>query len=143
MHIERDTQSDRALLDSDQGGCAFSVYSRKGLEFGRPAKFRKVKTLPHMQPWIKLLKGITNIYKEIVMAGYNTLAGMSNNAVNAYHQGIKPLSKITVQDLKNAGVTITKVLPFGLLKIIIGSRANGTTAGEPGITELIFMILTI
>lgn len=32
---------------------------------------------------------------------------MSNNAIDAYDQGLKPLSKITAKDLKNHGINIT------------------------------------
>ena len=41
------------------------------------------------------------------MSGYDYQAGMSNNAVNAYDRGVKPLSRITAQDLKDAGISIT------------------------------------
>lgn len=40
-------------------------------------------------------------------AGYNWDAGMSNNAVNAYGQGLKPLSKITNSDLKENNIELT------------------------------------
>lgn len=42
------------------------------------------------------------------MAGYNYYEGMSNNALDAYENGNKPLSKITAQDLKWAGWKGTK-----------------------------------
>lgn len=38
------------------------------------------------------------------MSGYSWKNGMSNNAVNAYESGLKPLSKITREDLEHAGV---------------------------------------
>lgn len=37
------------------------------------------------------------------MAGFNYHLGMSNNAVAAYRDGRKPLSKITARDLEKAG----------------------------------------
>ena len=50
------------------------------------------------------------------MAGYNYHAGMSNRAVDAYHSGIKPLSKITAADLRGAGWTETKTKAIALAK---------------------------
>ena len=50
------------------------------------------------------------------MAGYNHAAGMSNNAVSAYENGIKPLSRITLQDLRDAGWTGTAKLAKYLAK---------------------------
>ena len=41
------------------------------------------------------------------MAGYNFFLGMSNNAVAAYADGVKPLSQITRSDLQDAGLAIT------------------------------------
>ena len=38
------------------------------------------------------------------MAGYDFDNGMSNNAVDAYHRGVKPLTKITVDDLRAVAV---------------------------------------
>lgn len=40
------------------------------------------------------------------MAGYDYQAGMSNNAVEAYDRGVKPISSITRQDLDQAGLDI-------------------------------------
>ena len=48
------------------------------------------------------------------MAGYNYDAGMSWNATFAYDCGRKPLSKITLDDLRGAGWTETKKLALGL-----------------------------
>lgn len=42
------------------------------------------------------------------MTGYNYERGMSNNAVAAYENGRKPLSRIKVADLRAAGLTITR-----------------------------------
>ena len=50
------------------------------------------------------------------MAGYNYEAGMSNNAVRAYHNGVKPLSKITRKNLDDAGLNITKKFATWLAK---------------------------
>tara|TARA_R110002153_G_scaffold35174_1_gene104754 strand:+ start:45 stop:518 length:474 start_codon:yes stop_codon:yes gene_type:complete len=50
------------------------------------------------------------------MAGYNYYEGMSNNALDAYENGIKPLSKITALDLKLAGWTGTKADAMRLAK---------------------------
>ncbi len=41
------------------------------------------------------------------MAGYNHYFGMSNNAVTAYSQGVKPLSKFKAKDLQKAGLSIS------------------------------------
>ena len=41
------------------------------------------------------------------MAGYNHRRGMSNNAVDSYRRNQKPVSRITVQDLRDAGVYIS------------------------------------
>jgi len=48
--------------------------------------------------------------------GYDYEAGMSVNAVYAYDRGVKPLSKITADDLKEAGWTETKALAMRLAK---------------------------
>ena len=50
------------------------------------------------------------------MAGYNYTEGMSNNALDAYHEGKKPLSKITIKDLKEAGWKGTKKQALELAK---------------------------
>ena len=50
------------------------------------------------------------------MAGYNYSAGMSNNAVAAYAVGCKPLSQISLADLRAAGWTGTKRLAVALAK---------------------------
>ena len=42
------------------------------------------------------------------MPGYNYVEGMSNNAVDAYRGGRKPLSKITLADLRQVGWQGTK-----------------------------------
>jgi hypothetical protein len=46
--------------------------------------------------------------------GYDHDAGMSNNALDAYNRGVKPLSRIDAQDLKDAGWEHTKVLAMFL-----------------------------
>ena len=48
--------------------------------------------------------------------GYDWDAGMSNNALDAYDRGIKPLSKITLEDLKTAGWKRTKIFALFLAK---------------------------
>jgi len=48
--------------------------------------------------------------------GYDHNAGMSVNALRAYDDGRKPLSKITTDDLKFAGWTETKKLAVALAK---------------------------
>ncbi len=48
--------------------------------------------------------------------GYDHDAGMSVNALNAYDRGIKPLSKITLEDLRLAGWTESKSLAKYLAK---------------------------
>jgi|TARA_R110000824_G_scaffold64611_2_gene168804 hypothetical protein len=48
--------------------------------------------------------------------GYDYDAGMSVNALRAYEDGRKPLSKITADDLKFAGWTETKKLAVALAK---------------------------
>ncbi|TCS62601.1 hypothetical protein [Varunaivibrio sulfuroxidans] len=50
------------------------------------------------------------------MAGYSFIDGMSNNAVDAYNAGVKPLSKITITDLRAAGWAGTKKLAVALAK---------------------------
>jgi hypothetical protein len=50
------------------------------------------------------------------MAGYNYTEGMSHNAVDAYNEGKKPLSKITLEDLKEAGWKGTKKQALDLAK---------------------------
>jgi hypothetical protein len=46
--------------------------------------------------------------------GYDHLAGMSNNAIDAYDRGVKPLSRIELKNLKNAGWEHTKSLAMFL-----------------------------
>jgi hypothetical protein len=48
--------------------------------------------------------------------GYDFDAGMSNNALDAYERGVKPLSKITCEDLKTAGWKSTKTFALFLAK---------------------------
>ena len=48
--------------------------------------------------------------------GYDYEAGMSVNALRAYEDGRKPISKITADDLKFAGWTETKKLAVALAK---------------------------
>ena len=48
------------------------------------------------------------------MSGYDYAAGMSNNAVDAYISGLKPLSRITSNDLRIAGWQGTKKLAQSL-----------------------------
>ena len=48
--------------------------------------------------------------------GYNFRAGMSNNAVEAYGRGAKPISRITLANLREAGWTETKKLALLLEK---------------------------
>jgi hypothetical protein len=50
------------------------------------------------------------------MTGYNHQAGMSNRAVSAYNAHIKPLSKITAEDLRRGGWTDTKTKAIALAK---------------------------
>jgi hypothetical protein len=50
----------------------------------------------------------TSEYGEGRGNGYDYELGMSNNALAAYDRGVKPLSKITLEDLKKAGWTQTK-----------------------------------
>lgn len=50
------------------------------------------------------------------MGGYNYQAGMSNNAVAAYEDGLKPLSNITTRDLKEVGINISKSFAVWLAK---------------------------
>jgi hypothetical protein len=48
------------------------------------------------------------------MAGYDYAAGMSNSAVDAYVAGRKPLSRLTLTDLRVAGWKETKKLAIAL-----------------------------
>jgi len=50
------------------------------------------------------------------MAGYNYAEGMSNNALHAYQEGRKPLSKITLADLRRVGWQGTKKKALALAK---------------------------
>ena len=50
------------------------------------------------------------------MAGYDHAAGMSNNAVDAYYGGRKPLSQITLDDLRGDGWHGTKKLAVALAR---------------------------
>ena len=50
------------------------------------------------------------------MAGYDFENGMSHNAVDAYRRGVKPLTKITADDLRAAGWTEPKALAIRLAK---------------------------
>jgi hypothetical protein len=50
------------------------------------------------------------------MSGYDYDAGMSVNALDAYDEGRKPLSKITLQNLRFAGWKGTKTLAMSLAK---------------------------
>ena len=50
------------------------------------------------------------------MTGYNYQYGMSNRALDAYENGIKPLSRITCQDLKFAGWKGTKKEALAIAK---------------------------
>ena len=46
--------------------------------------------------------------------GYDHVSGMSHNALDAYDRGVKPLSRVTAQDLKEAGWSQTKSLAMYL-----------------------------
>jgi len=48
--------------------------------------------------------------------GYDYEAGMSNNALDAYERGVKPLSKISKADLSHAGWDETKNLAVALAR---------------------------
>ena len=50
------------------------------------------------------------------MAGYNYKRGMSNNAVDAYRQNIKPISRFTAQDLRDADIHISLAFAKWLAK---------------------------
>ena len=50
------------------------------------------------------------------MSGYNHAQGMSNRAVTAYAEGKKPLSKFTLEDLRNAGWQRSKKEAIALAK---------------------------
>lgn len=50
------------------------------------------------------------------MAGYNHYLGMSNNAVAAYHCGIKPITKITREDLQSVDLAISKAFAIWLVQ---------------------------
>ena len=41
------------------------------------------------------------------MAGYNHRRGMSNNAVDAYRNNQKPISRSTAKDLRDADINIS------------------------------------
>ena len=50
------------------------------------------------------------------MAGYNYRRGMSRNAVDAYRRNLKPISRFTAQDLRNAYVHISLAFARWLAK---------------------------
>ena len=50
------------------------------------------------------------------MAGYNHRRGMSNNAVDAYRRNLKPISRFTAQDLRDADVHISLAFAKWLAK---------------------------
>jgi len=50
------------------------------------------------------------------MTGYNYSAGMSNRACDAYDRGIKPLSQITISEMRQAGWAGTKKQAVALAK---------------------------
>ena len=50
------------------------------------------------------------------MAGYDQAKGMSRNAVTAYEENLKPLSKVTAGDLKNADIKISLALARWMAK---------------------------
>tara|TARA_B100001540_G_scaffold205886_2_gene181324 strand:- start:761 stop:1228 length:468 start_codon:yes stop_codon:yes gene_type:complete len=64
--------------------------------------------------------------------------GMSNNAVAAYDAGVKPLSKITVQDLRDAGLKITKTFAIWLAKEGHWHRAEWHHSGGTWYNEVDF-----
>lgn len=70
---------------------------------------RKGKTMANYDP----LRGYDE-FSEGRGNGYDWDRGMSNNAVWAYEDGRKPLSRFTAQDLKDAGWKETKRLALAL-----------------------------
>ena len=50
------------------------------------------------------------------MAGYNRRRGMSNNAVDAYRRNLKPISRFTAQDLRDADIHISLAFARWLAK---------------------------
>ena len=57
-----------------------------------------------------------HMYEDNRGNGYDHDAGMAVKAVRAYERGVKPISKITVADLKEAGWTKSKKLAVSLAK---------------------------
>ena len=54
------------------------------------------------------------------MAGYNYRRGMSRNAVDAYRRNLKPISRFTAQDLRDANIEISLASPSGWPRRNIG-----------------------
>ena len=72
------------------------------------------------------------------MAGYSFQHGMSNNAVDAYRNGVKPLTQITLADLRNAGWTETRALAVRMAKLDIWKPAEWHHSGGTWNNEVDF-----
>lgn len=72
------------------------------------------------------------------MTGYDYNAGMSNNALIAYGEGKKPLSKITAQDLKVAGWKGTKKDAMHLAKTEFWKACEWHHSGGTWYNEVCF-----
>lgn len=72
------------------------------------------------------------------MSGYSWIDGMSNNAVDAYYRGIKPLSKITAADLKRAGWTWGKRFAIDLARVGVWDSSEWHHSGGTWYNEVKF-----
>lgn len=72
------------------------------------------------------------------MAGYNYAEGMSNNAVAAYRSGLFPLSRLTRDDLRNVGVSLSKSFAVWLAKKGHWQPAEWHHSGGTWYTEVYF-----
>lgn len=72
------------------------------------------------------------------MTGYSHTDGMSNRAVDAYSRGVKPLSKITARDLRDAGWTETLKLARFLAKWGFWARSEWHHSGGTWYNEIDF-----
>ena len=72
------------------------------------------------------------------MSGYSYEHGMSNNAVDAYEEGRKPLSRISAADLEAAGWTGTKRQALALAKAKFWRRSEWHHSGGTWYNEVDF-----
>ena len=72
------------------------------------------------------------------MSGYDHDLGMSNNAVDAYCDGRKPISQIKSDDLQDVGWTETRALALYLAKVGFWHSSEWHHSGGTGYNEVKF-----